>query len=122
MRALIIEDQFIVGTLIEDVLRGMGFSEFDHVDNERDAVRAALANCPDFMAADQRLVDGTGVNAVVAICAAHGPIATVFITEYRNEVRQSLPNAVIIGKPVRDGLLKEAVASAFLQAGIAHGS
>lgn len=113
MRALIIEDQFI-GTLIEDVLRKMGFSEFDYADSEKAAVRAARANCPDLITADQRLIDGTGVSAVRAICAEHGLIATVFITEYRNEVRQNHPDAVIIGKPFGDQLLKEAVESALL--------
>ena len=113
MRAMIIEDQFI-GTLIEDALSKLGFSEFEHVDSEQAAVAAARANCPDLITAEQRLDDGTGVNAVRSICAVHGRVATVFITNFQDEVRHSLPETVIIGKPFGDQELKEAVEAAFL--------
>ena len=114
MRAMIIEDQFLVATQIEDILRDMGYSEFDFVDNEGDAVQAARANCPDLITADQRLISGTGIRAVAAICAEQGDIPTVYITEFRTEVRKILPAAVIVGKPFGARLLQEAVAHAIV--------
>jgi DNA-binding response OmpR family regulator len=114
MRALIIEDQFLIAAQIEDVLRDMGFSEFDLADNEADALRAARANCPDLITADQRLIAGSGIDAVTKVSGEHGAIPTVYITEFRNEVREALPNALIVGKPFGPRLLKEAVAQAIV--------
>jgi DNA-binding response OmpR family regulator len=114
MRALIIEDQFLIAAQIEDILRDIGYSDFDFVDNEQGALRAARANCPDLITADQRLIDGTGVNAVTKVCAEHGDLPTVYITEFRNDVRKLLPNAIIVGKPFGSRLLKEAVAQAIV--------
>ncbi|MGZ8282077.1 MAG: response regulator [Allosphingosinicella sp.] len=111
---MIIEDQFLVAAQIEDVLREMGYSEFDFADSERDALQAARANCPDLITADQRLIEGTGLRAVAAICAEHGDIPTVYITAFQNEVREVLPAAVIVRKPFGSRLLQEAVARAIV--------
>ena len=121
MRALIIEDQFLIATQIEDVLRDMGYSEFDFVDDEESAVRAARANCPDLITVDERLIAGSGMSAVAEVCAQHGDIPTLYITEFRNKVRSALPDAIIVGKPFGSRLLKEAVAQAVLNRKVADG-
>lgn len=111
MHALILEDQFLIAALIEDVLRNLGYTSFDIVDREDEAIGAAEERCPDLITADHRLTDGTGVNAVRVICAAR-PIPVVFITEYRAEVRRLVPDAVLIGKPFGEFVLREAVEQA----------
>lgn len=111
MHALIIEDQFLITALIEDVLRDLGYQTFDAVDREADAIRAAEARRPDLITADQRLADGSGVGAVRTICAAR-PIPVVFISEYRDEVRALIPGAVLLGKPFNERMMRAAVAEA----------
>jgi CheY-like chemotaxis protein len=116
MHALIIEDQFLIATLVEDVLRTFGYTSFDMVEGEMEAIRAAERRCPDLITADHRLTQGTGVNAVRAICATRA-IPVVFITEYRAEVRNLAPDAVLIGKPFGERILREAVEQAVLLVG-----
>ena len=115
MRALIIEDQFLIAAQIEDILGEIGYSEFDFADEEEGALNAARANCPDLITADQRLIAGSGVDAVNKVCAEHGNIPTVYITEFRNEVRKLAPTAVIVQKPFGPRLLQEGVGKAILQ-------
>ena len=111
MHALIIEDQFLVAALIEEMLRGLGYTSFDVADGEPDAIRAAGERRPDLVTADQQLAQGSGVGAVRAICA-DGAVPVVFISEYGGEVRALAPDAVLIGKPFNDRMLREAVAKA----------
>jgi CheY-like chemotaxis protein len=108
MHALIIEDQFLVAALIEDVLRELGYTSFDLVDTEAEAIQAARERCPDLIIADERLSEGSGVKAVRVICADRS-IPVVFITEYRTEVHREVPDAVLVGKPFGARALCEAV-------------
>ena len=116
MHALIIEDMFLEAAFIEDVLRTLGYTSFDIVDREEDAIRAAEERCPDLITVDQRITEGSGVNAVRAICATRA-IPVVFISEYRAEVLRLAPDAVIIGKPFGERSLRDAVEQAILVAG-----
>lgn len=111
MHALIIEDQFLVAALIEDVLRGLGYTSFDVVDREEDAVRAARERCPDIITADHRLTSGSGVEAVRAICAIRA-IPAVFISSYRAEILAAIPDAIVITKPFGERMLSEAITAA----------
>jgi two-component system, response regulator PdtaR len=113
MHALIIEDQFLVAAFIEDVLRGIGYTSFDIVDREDDAIRAAEERCPDLITADHRITSGSGVQAVRVICARRA-IPVVFISAFRSEVRKLVPGAVLIGKPFVELTLRDAVEQAIL--------
>lgn len=113
MHALIIEDMFLEAAVIEDVLRTLGYTSFDIVDREEDAIRAAEVRCPDLITADQRIREGSGVSAVRLICATRA-IPVVFISEYRAEVLRLAPDAVIIGKPFGERTLRDAVEQAIL--------
>jgi DNA-binding response OmpR family regulator len=117
MHALIIEDQFLVAALIEDMLRDLGYTSFHVVSGAADAIRAAGERRPDLVTADHRLADGDGdgVGAVRAICAA-GAVPVVFISEYGEEVRALAPEAVLIAKPFNDRMLRAAVEKAKAQA------
>lgn len=111
MHVLIIEDQFLIAALIEDVLLGLGYHSFDAVDGEAEAIRAAGARRPDLITADQRLAQGSGVGAVRAICATRA-IPVVFISEYGDEVRGLIPDAVLLGKPFNERMMRGAVMKA----------
>jgi CheY-like chemotaxis protein len=113
VHALVIEDQFLVATLIEDVLRDLGFTSFDTVDTEPAAILASEQRRPDLITADEQLTEGSGVKAVRAICEERA-IPVVFITDYRAEVRRRVPDAVILDKPFGERTLKEAVAQAIV--------
>lgn len=111
MHALIIEDQIAFALLVEDELRDLGYSSFDIVDTEAAAIVSATDRCPDLITADQRLASGSGVNAIRAICA-HRYIPFVFITSYRNEVREQPPEAMVLGKPFWPPTLHQAIEQA----------
>jgi DNA-binding response OmpR family regulator len=61
VHALIIEDQFLIASLIEDELRELDYISFDVVDREQEAVAAAERRCPDLITADDRLTNGSGI-------------------------------------------------------------
>ena len=111
MHALIIEDQNVFALLVEDELREFGYNSFDIVFNEAAAIKSATERCPDLITADQRLTSGSGVDAIRAICTDR-QIPFVFITSYRSEVREHLPDAIVLGKPFWPPTLHEAIKQA----------
>jgi DNA-binding response OmpR family regulator len=111
VHALIIEDQFLIATLIEEELRDLGYSSFDIIDREQAAVAAAKEKCPDLITADDRLTDGTGVEAVRTICA-HQVIPVVFIVGNPEAMTSPVPYAAVIGKPFGGTRLREAIGRA----------
>ncbi|MFN3388959.1 MAG: response regulator [Allosphingosinicella sp.] len=111
MHALLIEDDYIVTLLVEDALRPLGYSAFDRAESVADAVRLAARACPDLIVANHRIVDGTGTDAVLAICADKS-IPVVFVTASRDEVQARLPDALIVDKPFVSAILHDAVRKA----------
>ena len=111
MHALIIEDQFLIATLIEEELRDLGYNSIEIVDREAQAVEAALRRSPDLITADDRLVEGTGIGAVRAICASR-PAPFVFLVGNPHEVEPLVGKAVLVGKPFGGERLRQAVAEA----------
>ena len=115
MHALITEDQFLIAALIEEELRELGYSSFDVVDRELSAVAAAERKCPDLITADERLTDGSGVEAVQKICADQ-VIPVVFIVGSPRDLAPPVPYAAVIGKPFRSADLRDAIGEALLLA------
>ncbi len=111
MHALIIEDQWFVALALEEALRDIGYTSFDHADGIGSAVAAAERRCPDLILSDQQLLDGTGVQAVTAICTGRS-IPVVFVTANASEVRDLLPVALVVDKPFADQSLRAAVSAA----------
>lgn len=97
--------------LIEDELRDLGYNSVVIVATESEAIASATERCPDLITADQRLSSGSGVAAIRAICSDRR-IPFVFITSYRNEVREAFPQAVVLGKPFWPPTLEDAIAHA----------
>ena len=62
------------------------------------AIAAAEHQCPDLIVADHRILDGTGTAAVQAICSEKA-IPVVFVTSSGDEVRELVPDALIVPKP-----------------------
>jgi DNA-binding response OmpR family regulator len=111
VHALIIEDEFFITMVLEDVLKKQGYCTFDVADCVTEALQAAEQRCPDLIIADQRLADGTGTDAVRAICSGK-PIPVVFVTGSAEEVTEVLPAAVIVQKPFHEGVVSAAVQQA----------
>jgi DNA-binding response OmpR family regulator len=110
MHAYIIEDDYLIGQAIQDILSDIGFSRFSFARSEDVAVLGAGEQKFDLITADARLLPGDGVKAVETICARRD-IPVVFVTGYTDDIRERMPDAVIIEKPIKEDELKAAVQS-----------
>jgi len=111
VHALIIEDQSLISIMLEDELHELGFTSFDTAATQEAAIAAAQRRCPDLITADDRLITGSGIEAVRIICADQS-IPTVYIVGNPDELEGKLPGATIIGKPFRSDELRQAVQGA----------
>lgn len=98
LHALIIEDDVSAVDRLEQILRTLGYRSFDIAFSASEALAAALRQCPDIITADLRLVDGSGIDAVLEICSGRA-IPVIFITSRPAEIRQRIPAAIIVEKP-----------------------
>ncbi len=115
MHALVIEDQLLIATLIEEELRELGYTSIKIVDREQEAVQAARLRCPDLITADDTLTDGSGVVAVQEICA-NQVIPVVFIVGDPDSLVSPVPFAAVVAKPFGGSRLREAIGDAILLA------
>ncbi|HEX8258392.1 MAG TPA: response regulator [Allosphingosinicella sp.] len=115
MHALVIEDQYLIAMLIEDELRDLGYTSFDFVTREREAVEAAARRCPDLITADNKLTDGTGVIAVQEICEKQ-VIPVVFIVAAPKSIQAPVPFAAVVAKPFEARALRSAIGDALVLA------
>jgi two-component system, response regulator PdtaR len=113
LHALIIEDELLLAFAVEEALRELGYSTFEIATSVVAAVEAAKRQCPDIIVANHLIIDGTGTDAVLAICSDKA-IPVVFVTGSEPEVRQRLPNALIVEKPLTQALFGDAVGNAVL--------
>ena len=108
MHAFIIEDEYLIGQSLSDMLESLGFTTFSYARSEDAAVAGANERGIDLITADVRLLPGDGVRAVEAICAKHD-IPVIFITGYKDELLDRAPSATVIQKPVNADELAAAV-------------
>jgi two-component system, response regulator PdtaR len=108
LHALIIDDEVAVVDRIEQALRALGYKTFDIAFSAAEAAASASRQCPDLITVDLRLVDGSGLDAVLQICAEQ-PIPVVFITTHGGEIVSRLPDAIIVEKPLAAESMKAAV-------------
>ena len=111
MHALLIEDEYFVVAAVEAALREIGFTSFDDANTVEEAVACATRRCPDLIVADHHLIDGTGTDAVLAICSGQ-EIPVVFVTANGGDVAGRLPDAIVVPKPFASHALHEAVGQA----------
>lgn len=108
MHAYIIEDEYLIGRSLQDMLEDLGFTKFSFARSEDAAVLGANQADIDLITADVRLLPGDGVRAVEAISAERN-IPVLFITAYREELEERKPDAVVLQKPIDPDALAEAV-------------
>lgn len=108
LHAYIIEDEYLIGRSLQDMLEDLGFTKFSFARSEDAAVMGANQPNIDLITADVRLLPGDGVKAVEAISLERS-IPVLFITAYREELEERKPDAVVLQKPVKPDALAEAV-------------
>ena len=106
--ALIIEDSEIISLMIEDELAELGFTSSAKAASQSQAIQLAEDMCPDLITADDRLSDGSGIAAVRHICR-HEAIPVLFITGDPKQIKDAIPDAVILEKPFTHADLADAV-------------
>jgi DNA-binding response OmpR family regulator len=112
VHAFIIEDDYLIGQSIQDILGDLGFSSFSFARSEDAAIAGATGEKFDLITVDARLLPGDGLRAVEAICAdRQSPV--VFITGYADELQERVGerfrSAPIIQKPIKADELGAAV-------------
>ena len=112
MHAFIIEDDYLIGQSLSDMLESLGFTTFSFARSEDAAVAGANERGIDLITADVRLLPGDGVRAVEAICARR-ELPVIFITGYKDELLDRAPLATVIQKPVNEEELADAVRRVF---------
>ena len=111
MHAFIIEDDYLIGQALQDILEPMGFTRFSFARSEDTAVMGAGSQPIDLITADVRLLPGDGLEAVRTICEKrHIPV--VFITGYAEELIDRAPEVIVVQKPLREEEVKAAVGKA----------
>jgi len=114
LRILVVEDDFLIGSLLSDMLAEMGHNVCAVAATEADAVASAEVLAPDLVIADARLRVGSGIAAVRRILLG-GPVAHIFISgERRLAVPQGAP---LLLKPFSRAALMHAMARVLTQAG-----
>ena len=113
MHALIIEDSLLIAMMVEDHLGELGYTSITVADNQAEAVAMAQARTPDLIAADDSLIEGSGILAVREICSDK-VIPTIFMLGDPEKAREkdAPSHACVIAKPFLFDTLKEAVAAA----------
>ena len=114
MHAFIIEDDYLIGQSLRDMLERLGFTRFSFARSEDAAIMGATEQQIDLITADVRLLPGDGLNAVEAICAKR-QMPVIFITGYADELAERAPDAIVVQKPIKSEELEEAVRRALVQ-------
>lgn len=118
MRVLVVEDDVIIGTLLAEMLTGMGHDVCGIEATEADAVSAAARCKPDLMIVDVRLGEGSGIAAIDTIHLV-GPVPHVFVSGDISGIRALRPGSIFIRKPYREAdlarVMQEALDAASIQ-------
>jgi CheY-like chemotaxis protein len=114
VHAFIIEDDYLIGQSLSDMLEPLGFTTFGFAKSEDAAIAGARTQDIDLITADVRLLPGDGVRAVEVICKDR-QIPVVFITGYAEELQERAPDAVVVQKPVKQEHSAAAVANVLRQ-------
>ena len=116
MHAFIIEDDYLIGQSLQDMLERLGFTRFSFARSEDAAVLGAGGQPIDLITADVRLLPGDGLNAVQSICTTRD-IPVIFITGYADELVDRAPDAIVVQKPIDEEELAGAVPQVFKRSG-----
>jgi CheY-like chemotaxis protein len=108
LRVLVAEDDTMIGTLLGEVLTGMGYDVCAIEATQADTVAAAVRHQPDVMIVDAWLGDGSGVAAVEEVLRTRF-VPHVFVSGDTLAVQARCPGAVVLQKPFREADLAQAI-------------
>ncbi len=111
LQVLIIEDEILIGMMLEETLQSLGYEVCGIVSTEAEAVLQAEKCLPDFMIVDAGLRVGSGISAVETIEKKRS-IPHIFVTGDLRKVRSLHPDAIILQKPYFIPQLVAAIARA----------
>ena len=96
LRILLVEDEFLIGVLLAEMLEEMGHSVCGIESTEMAAVNAALLHRPDLMIVDRRLARGSGISAMETISRT---IAIPHIFVSGDRPRPGENTSIVLQKP-----------------------
>jgi DNA-binding response OmpR family regulator len=105
---LVVEDNPVIGILLAEVLREMGYDICAIEADEAGAIDAAARYKPDLMIVDAWLRDGSGAAAVEEITRA-GPVPHIFVSGDASITHAFRPGAIVLQKPYREKELAAAI-------------
>jgi hypothetical protein len=79
-------------------IRKGGLTTCQDANSIQDPIAAAGSCCPELIVANHNLIEGTGTDAVLAICSGQA-IPVVFVTANGPDVATRLPDAIVVGRP-----------------------
>jgi len=114
---LVIEDELLIGLLVESLLEDMGFSSITVAARAEEALKAADAYELGLIVSDIILENSklNGIDIVVSLMRRR-PVPTVFITAHAgvaeiNRIAEVAPRAAVLRKPVVQRELHNAIAA-----------
>lgn len=111
MHAIIIEKDELNAQLVFQCLKQLGYTSFFWASSAAEAVRAALENRPNLITADVKLRQGSGIDAVRAICEI-SPVPVLFVVGDPGSLADDCPGAAVLHKPFSLRLFAEKVEQA----------
>ncbi|MDF1879871.1 response regulator [Sulfurimonas sp. MAG313] len=114
MNILIIEDDFLIKTQIEELLQELGHLVLGSFTNASDAIAFVKGNKPDFVFMDIDLQGQMDGIECAKILKMEFNIPSIFLTSHLEEQANSMGADALcfLPKPFNDELIKEAVSSA----------
>jgi len=107
-RIVIVEDDFLIGMLLTDMLEMLGHEVCANESTEAGAVAAEAKWRPSLMIVDAQLREGSGLSAVEKILRDRA-IPIIFVTGDVYSVLKARPQAVVVEKPFTESCLISAL-------------
>jgi CheY-like chemotaxis protein len=104
LRILVVDDDPMIGTLLEAMLKALGHSVCAIAGTQASAVADAARHKPELMIVDAWLGAGSGVAAMTEILK-HGFIPHLFMSGNIAKVRLQRPDAIVLEKPFKESAL-----------------
>ncbi len=115
--ALVIEDQILIAMAIQDKLAEFGYDYVEVATSQDQATELARRRCPDLITADDRLEQGSGLEAIRTICKGKA-IPVVFMTADPLPIQEKVADAVFLLKPFSSHALARAIEQATQRSGV----
>jgi DNA-binding response OmpR family regulator len=88
-RILVVEDDFLLGSMIEEALRNAGYAVVGIAIDSQQALALASSDCPDIAVMDIHLANGDdGVDTAIALAGTCG-VRSLFVTAHTDDATQS---------------------------------